>query len=870
MKRVNTRTMFWGFALWLALAALLSGCGSSSDDGAPPSDGDTEAETESDAVTDPKVLAAGDYSLSVLDDPQGFALKRGEQTLLRLPLSGLVLGRVAAIDDKINYDPYPLIAKEGGYAAPKGLSFVAATAMSGYLREGAVATLNLSFEGGAKADLRVELSAAGRYRFLLTPGAGQNVAYIRVAPRSDATEGFYGLGEYFDSVNHRGKLRAMQLEGAGLESGYNEAHVPVPFVVGTTGWGFFVNNLYPAVFDVASSENDKVEAVFGTGAASPKGLEFYLFAAPSALDVTRHYYDVTGYPKDPARWALGPWVWRDELSTSGADASQTQALADMRTMRELDLPASGYWIDRPYASGVNSFDFNPAQFSDAAAMIKEGNDLGYRLAIWHAPYVSAGNESTEKTIALDAEAKTKGYYPPKYGIRFNKWGTIIDFTNPDAYAWWLNLLGAYKALGIEGYKLDYAEDVVPGLVGARNKFLFADGSDERTMHARYPFLYHAVYGETLPKDGGFLLCRAGAIGEQVNGCIIWPGDLDADMSKHGDSVTDADGKSYGAVGGLPASVIAGNSLGVSGYPYFGSDSGGYRHSPPSRETFIRWFTQTALSSVMQIGTSSNNVGWEWTKDGQPDTELLDWYREFTRLHLRLWAYEWSYVQALKKDGRAIQRPLGLIHPELGHPDDTYYFGDHLLVSPVVTAGASTKNVPFPAGSWQDWFSGERIEGGATKTVQAPLGTLPLYLAEGGIVPLLRPTIDTLAPTTKPAEVDSYATDAGLLYARVFPGKAETVFTLFDGTQLKQKLTDKTLTLESTSGTGEFKKGVIFELYGVGAKPAVAALSEAADLAALQQESVAGGWAYTNELGGHLWVKLAPGRAVQAQVTLGAK
>lgn len=862
---IRRSTMTW---LWLplALALLFAACGTSEKTAPPAADGDAELEAneqDSEGSNDPKVLEAGGYSLTLLPDPQGFELKRGTLSLLRLPLAGLVLGRVAVLEDKTNYDPHPLLSKERGYVAPKGLAFVAAVSSADFLRKGQGADLTLTFEDGAKATLSVELKDSGRYRFFLTPVPDQNVAYIRVAPRVGATEGFYGLGEFFDAVNQRGKLRAMQFEGSGLESGYNEAHVPIPFLIGTTGWGFFVNTLYPAVFDVATSESDKVEAAVGSGLASPQGLEFYLFAAPKALDVTRHYYEVTGYPKEPARWALGPWVWRDELDAGSPNAEQTQALADMHKMRELDLAASGYWIDRPYASGVNSFDFNPAQFSDAAAMIREGHDLGYRLAIWHTPYVAkdGANECTPRTIALDAEATEKGYYPLKSGFKLNKWGTIIDFTNPDAYAWWRGLLGAYKDLGIEGYKLDYGEDVVPGLMGARNKFLFKDGSDERTMHARFTYLYHAVYGETLPADGGFLLCRTGAIGEQVNGCIIWPGDLDADMSKHGESKTDQDGKSYLAVGGLPASVIAGQTLGVSGYPYFGADSGGYRHSPPSRETFIRWFTQTALSSVMQIGTSTNNVGWEWTKDGQPDTELLDLYRQFTRLHLRLWAYEWSYVKALKKDGRAIVRPLGLVYPEMNqHPDDTYLFGDHLLVSPVVTAAATTKDVPFPPGAWQNWFSGERLEGGATKSVAAPLGVLPLYLAEGGIVPLLRPTIDTLAPVAKPDEVDSYASTPGLLYARVFPGKKESTFTLFDGAALSQVATDTTITLGSKSGS-EFSQGVLFELYGLGKKPGGAtsngaALAEQADFAAL--EKAASGWTYKDELGGHLQIKLPAG------------
>src|SRR5262249_13883847 len=155
-------------------------------------------------------------------------------------------------------------------------------------------------------------------------------------------------------------------------------------------------------------------------------------------------------------------------------------------------------------------------------------------------------------------------------------------TNPDAYAWWQDLVRNYTNMGVEGFKLDYAEDVVPGLTNGRNVWEFYDGSDERTMHEGYTLLYHQVYQETLPAEGSFLLCRHGTWGDQVNASVIWPGDLDASFAKNGEMVDD-----YVSVGGLPATVIAGLSLGASGYPFFGADTGGYLHSPPDKELFTR-------------------------------------------------------------------------------------------------------------------------------------------------------------------------------------------------------------------------------------------------------------------------------------------
>lgn len=703
------------------------------------------------------------------------SLWRGDTALLRLPADALQLGRVDQIDDAFNYDPYLLYASNPLFQPPAGLrwlSVVSADITASYPQS---IVVKLVYEEGRQAVLRIEPAADGRFKVQLQPAAeGAPIAYFRLRPRVDSGEGFYGLGEYFDDVNHRGKLRAMQIEfDADLESSYNEAHVPVPFLIGTRGWGLFVETYYPGVFDVARQAADVVEAAFGTGAASSQGLTFHLFAADQPLDLTKHYYDVTGYPRLPATWALGPWIWRDE------NRDQAQFENDLNSIRDLDLATTAVWIDRPYASGVNTFDFKPSQFPDPDRMIALAHRLGLRMALWHTPYLDRSDASTKE---LRDVATQEGYYPLRSSLLFNGWGRPLDFTNPDAFAWWQGLIRRYTDNGIEGFKLDYGEDVAVGLSSARNVWRFADGSDERTMHAKYQLFYHRVYAQTLPDSGGFLLCRHGTWGDQTNGPIIWPGDLDANFAKHREVVSDGD-KSYVAVGGLPASMIAGIGLGPSGFPFYGSDTGGYRHSPPDKELFTRWFEQTALSSVMQIGTSTNDVAWEPTPENGFDAEMLEWYRTYTRLHLRLFPYVWTYAQRIAHDGRPIQRPLGLAYPELGeHPWDEYMLGDDLLVAPVVERGQRRRQVIFPPGQWVDWWTGEAI--GGRQMIDAPLDKLPLFQREGSIVPLLRPTIDAIAPTEDAERVDSYATTPGVLYARVVPGQLST-FGLFDGTVLTQ-------------------------------------------------------------------------------------
>jgi alpha-D-xyloside xylohydrolase len=676
-------------------------------------------------------IVSGDHEIAISPDKKSFTLRRGPEELLSFSAEEFEAGVVRARDPNLSWDPYWLEHEDELFAfePPEDLRFL------------------------PNVEHTIEANGEDRFVLRLVPKVPNGeVGWIRFRVRVKDDDRFYGLGEWPDRVEHRGTLRPMQIEPElSLEGASNEAHVPVPLVIGTKGWGLFVKSKRPGLFDLTKKHRDRIEITYGTAEESDKGLEVHLFGAARPIDLTKHYYAVTDLPRLPAPWAYGPWIWRNE------SRDQAEVEEDIAMIRDLDLPTSAIWIDRPYATKVESFDFDPVRFPDPRAMITKAKENGLHVALWHAPYLEDGAEPFRTT------AVSEGYFPPKSGLLLNRWGEPIDFTNPAAYAFWQTSLRRYIELGIEGFKLDYAEDVALGIAGGSSGWRFFDGSDERTMHHDYTILYHRAYAELFEEEAGFLLCRAGRWGDQAQGCVIWPGDMDATFDRHGDQNPD-----YKAVGGLPATVIQGLGLGPSGFPLFASDTGGYRHSPPDDETFTRWFEQTALSAVMEVGDASSEPPWV------RGASTLDLYRTYARLHLRLFPYVWSYAKRLKDDGRAIVRPIGLVHPELGeHPDDEYLLGDHLLVAPVVTRGAHTKRVILPPGEWVDWWTGERHVGPGAIEVDAPLEVLPLFLSSAAAVPLLPPSARTLTPI-----------ESAIHWRLTGGGSGE--FTIWDGTRIVQK------------------------------------------------------------------------------------
>ncbi|MBM4357030.1 MAG: glycoside hydrolase family 31 protein [Deltaproteobacteria bacterium] len=793
-------------------------------------------------------LRAGDYRL-IVDDRPGIRLQRVDDELVRFDPDGIRLGLAGPVDDRTNYDPYRLFVPSGLYLPPVEPRFVAPISATFEPSEEGELRLALRFEGGLAADLTASVRGEGRFALQLTPTSGvTDVAYLDLRAHGHETEEFYGLGELSDDVNQRGKIRAMQIEVETTnESGYNDGHAPIPLLVGTRGWGLFIATRFPTAFAVATESDDLIEATVGTGPRSTDGLTFHLFGAQHPLDVPARYYATTGAPRLPARWALGPWVWRDE------NDDQAQVERDLDTLRDLDLATTGYWIDRPYATGVNTFDFEAKRFPDAPSMLAKARALGMPTALWHVPYL---DENDPSTAPLLAEAKTHGYYPTEHGAALNKWGTLLDLTHPGAVEFWQKKLQNYVDLGIVGFKLDYAEDIVIGPTANRVKWTFADGSDERTQHSEYQLLYHRTYADLLPEAGGFLLARTARWGDHVNGTVLWPGDLDATFARRGEAMKDGD-ESYLATGGFPASIVCGLTLAASGHAFYGADTGGYRHAPPDNELFSRWFEQTALSVVMQVGTNTNDVAWEPTEKNGFDAALLARYRTYARLHLRLFPYLWSHAAKLPSGGRPIARALGLAYPELGvHPNDVYLLGDDLLVAPVVTRGAVAREVVFPPGRWVHWFTGDVVDGdalgGKPRTIDAPIGRLPLFLRSGGLVPMLRPTIDTLAPTTEPARVDSYATKTGLLYVRGVAATTGT-FDLFDGCQVRSLTYEGETTLTFDAGT-ELDEGAVFELLDADAPESI---DGGASRASAEEVASLGGY-HHDASRRVLWIAVKPG------------
>ncbi len=598
-----------------------------------------------------------------------------------------------------------------------------------------------------------------------------DAVHLQLVLPHPAGEPLFGTGDTPLRADASGTVRELQFRVAlDSESGLNETHVPVPLVMWPrSGVGMLVADDRPGALDLAAASPDRVTA---TMTLPVRGTyRIYLYTAAAPLDLVRRYVLLTAPPAVPPKWAFAPQQWRNEWDDSNAVRTDADA------MRTRHIPGSTMWIDNPWETAYNTFDIDTARFTDPAGLIADLAARGYKVLFWSTPYVD-GMGLTQAAhadgLAHHYFVSTDGGAPLEYPWA-NGPGALVDFTAPGATEWWRANIHKVTGVGAAGWKLDYAEDVVPDIGGSIVTMELHAG-DNSVMHDRYAAGYHDAYLNAFPPGEGFIISRAGAWGEQATNTAIWPGDLDGDFGVYGG--TDGDGGKRN-VGGLPTAIARGLGLSVSGYPFYGSDIGGFRGFP-NTEVLVRWAEYAAYGTIMQLGGGGKSHD-PW------DPTLFDvgtdaTYATYAIEHMQLVPLLWTLAKQAGLDGTPVTRPAKFVY-DCACDDAMFLLGDDLLIAPVIVAGATTRDVVLPPGSWRDRATGAYVtgDGHAATTVPAPLAQIPTWARAGSLVARYAIAADTLLPATA-AGVTSYATPGigDELLLRYTPGAPATA-TIYDGT-----------------------------------------------------------------------------------------
>ena len=544
----------------------------------------------------------------------------------------------------------------------------------------------------------------------LTESSFRNLAYMQNIKTGknymleqmflDVDEYVYGLGERFTPFVKNGQVVEMWNEDGGTAS--EIAYKNIPFYVTNKGYGILVDNEGDVAYEIASEKVERIQF-----SVEGERLDYYVISGKTPMGTVEKYTDLTGKPALPPAWSFG--LWLTTSFTTNYDEATTSSFIQGMADREIPLHVfhfDCYWMD---AYEWCNFEWDPATFPDPKGMLKRYHDRGLHICVWINPYI--GQKS-----CLFKEGKENGYLVKKKDG--SVWQTdlwqpgmaLVDFTNPDAVAWYQGKLKTLLDMGVDCFKTDFGERIPV------KEIEYFDHSDPVKMHNYYTYLYNQAVFELLERERGtgeaVLFARSATVGGQQFPAH-WGGDCSASYVSMAETLR----------GGL--------SLSLGGFGFWSHDISGFESTAPA-DIYKRWCQFGLLSSHSRLhGSSSYRVPWLF------DDEACEILKEFVNLKCRLMPYLYGQAVRSHTEGRPVLRPMVLDFPQdraCDTLDRQYMFGDALLVAPIFKENGEVQYY-LPEGTWYNLITGAEVTGGKWQKETHDYHSLPLMVRPNGILPL---------------------------------------------------------------------------------------------------------------------------------------
>lgn len=547
-------------------------------------------------------------------------------------------------------------------------------------------------------------------RFRLPPFARHEDAWLLSLELGPATP-VYGLGEKWSRLDRRGELvRSYNHDALGVNA--ERSYKNAPFAWSPEGWGVFVHTVAPVTHGVGFAPWSHRAYVL---CVEDVGLDLFLLDGRDGAEVLGQYTALTGRAPVPPLWSLGV------ILSKAYYRDAAEILATAREVRARGMPCDVITFDGRAWQDTETrfaFEWDPKRYPDPRPTIEALKKLDFRICVWEYPLISVRNRVFDELASngwLLKDVRTG--QAARYQWDLEPFGQVLtplpesgllDFTHPDAYAWWRDRHRELFDLGVDMIKADFAEQVEPHMIAS-------DGAAGDALHNVYALLYNrCVYeaAERYCKSGPFLFSRAAWAGQQRYPSQ-WGGDPQADW------------------GGLAASLRGGLSWGLSGAPFYATDVGGFYGDRRDPLLYVRWAQAAVFSAHMRLHGIGAREPWSYGPDAERAAMAA------LELRYQLIPYLHRAMQQSAETGLPVQRAMALACPgerESWAFENQFFCGEDLLVAPCLAAHGEVE-LYLPDGAWRRFPGRERFEGGRTHRLRLALGEYAAFAREGARIPL---------------------------------------------------------------------------------------------------------------------------------------
>ena len=552
---------------------------------------------------------------------------------------------------------------------------------------------------------------------------------------------FYGFGEKSGSFNKAQKFMSMSPKDA---MGYNPRETDslykhIPFYIklnrGTRkAVGYFYHNTCECDFDMGREKSNywKPHSRYRTDGGD---IDLFLIAGPSVRQVVERYTDLTGKSAMLPRYALGylgSSMYYPELDNDCDDA----ILDFIDTTREEKIPVDGFQLSSGYCTvetdkGIKRcvFTWNKKRFKDPREFFAQMEKRGVTVSPNVKPGILLIHPRLDEMKAKGMFIKASDSDEPGIGTWWGGKGVFADFTNPCTRTYWKEMLKEnvleYGTSSVWNDNCEYDSLVDKD---CRCDFEGKGGTIGQLKSVMSNIMCHitdeAIH-ETFTNTRPYIVCRSGHCGIQRY-AQTWAGD----------NLTCWDSLKYNIA------TILGMSL--SGVANQGCDIGGFYGPSPEAELMVRWIQNGIFQPRFSIhSTNTDNTVTEPWMYG----DCTDYIREAIGLRYQLSPYLYSLMERAHETGLPIMEPMCSAFQEdvkCYEEGVDFMLGDSLLVANVVEKGAVSRKVYLPEGeTFYDFYTRAAYEGGRTVELPVDLGSIPLFVRSGAIIPMAEDRLDNL-------------------------------------------------------------------------------------------------------------------------------